>query len=137
MKTVFFTLLATFLFVLGYVIVNPGGGSSGLDPFKNTPTKVATAQTTVRDGKQEIDITARGGYNPRNIQAKANTPLTIHMKTKSTFDCSSSVLIPALDYSDSLPATGTVDIPVPAQTAGTTLRGMCGMGMYNFNIVFS
>lgn len=137
MKIAFFSLLGIVLFGFGYLMVNPGGDSSGFGQFEDTSSKVATAEATVRDGSQEIDITARGGYSPKNIQAKANMPLTIHMKTKGTFDCSSSVLIPALNYSGYLPATGTVDIPVPPQTAGTTMRGMCSMGMYHFSITFS
>jgi hypothetical protein len=58
------------------------------------------------------------------------------MVTNGTFDCSSSVKIPSLAIQKTLPPTGATDIDIPPQTAGTKLKGVCIMGMYNFEIAF-
>src|SRR3989344_8678959 len=84
------------------------------------------------DGKQIIEIVARGGYSPRIIAAKADLPTVIKMKTNGTFDCSLALVIPSLDYQTQLPTTGVIDIDVPPQKSGTTMRGLCAMGMFSF-----
>lgn len=88
------------------------------------------------NGKQVIEISARGGYAPRLSVAKANVPTIIRMKTSGTFDCSSALSIPSLGIRMSLPSSGTKDIEVPPQQAGGTLLGTCAMGMYNFQVQF-
>lgn len=90
----------------------------------------------VVDGTQIIEISARGGYVPRVTEAAANIPSVIRVTTKGTFDCSSSLTIPAIDYRAHLPIAGTTDILVPPQATGTKLEGSCNMGMYNFVITF-
>ncbi|MFA6601312.1 MAG: cupredoxin domain-containing protein [Candidatus Paceibacterota bacterium] len=90
---------------------------------------------TVVDGKQIIEITARGGYQPRKSLAQAGLPTVIRFNTSGSFDCSSSVRIPSLNVSKLLPATGNTDIDIGSPQAGT-LQGMCGMGMYRFEVAF-
>ena len=103
----------------------------------NTPTEVASVNNvTVAEGKQIIDITAKGGYAPRLTSAKADMPTTLRMKTDGTFDCSSGVTIPSIGYRKILPSTASTDIEVPPQKAGTTLDGVCVMGMYHFAVAF-
>ncbi|MHB0978080.1 MAG: hypothetical protein ACYC1K_01560 [Minisyncoccota bacterium] len=92
---------------------------------------------SIVDGKQIIDITARGGYSPRITMAKADMPTVIRMSTKGSFDCSSAVSIPSLGYRANLPPTGTTDIEIGVQKSGSTLQGLCAMGMYNFQIKFN
>ncbi|HXK38433.1 MAG TPA: hypothetical protein VJ579_05200 [Candidatus Paceibacterota bacterium] len=87
-------------------------------------------------GKQIIEITARGGYAPRNSIAKAGVPTIIRMKTSGTFDCSSALSIPSLAIRLNLPPSGVKDIEIPAQKAGSKLAATCSMGMYNFDIQF-
>ena len=90
---------------------------------------------SIVDGKQIIEITARGGYQPRNSVAKAGVPTIIRFETSGTFDCSSSVRIPSMNIFKSLPQTGSTDIDVGTQSVGK-LVGSCGMGMYPFSIEF-
>jgi plastocyanin domain-containing protein len=92
---------------------------------------------TVVDGVQIIEITAKGGYSPKVTTAKAGLPTTLKVKTKATFDCSSALTIPSIGYRKNLPPTGETAIELPAQEAGSTLQGICAMGMYNFSITFS
>ncbi len=90
---------------------------------------------SVVDGKQIIEITARGGYQPRKSIAKAGIPTIIRFNTKGTFDCSSSVRIPSLDITKSLPQSGSTDIDIGSGKIGS-LKGSCGMGMYPFEVEF-
>lgn len=99
--------------------------------------QTAAANVSMANGEQIIEISAKGGYSPRATVAKAGVPTIIRVKTNATFDCSSSLRIPSMNYSQVLPATGTTDIPLPAQAAGSTLKALCSMGMYNFSINFN
>jgi hypothetical protein len=99
---------------------------------------VATpAATPGKDGKEQVVvITAKGGYTPEKSVAKAGVPLTLKIKTEGTFDCSTAVRIEKLDWYESLAPTDEVEIPVPAQAAGSSITGVCQMGMYHFEIDF-
>lgn len=88
------------------------------------------------DQEQIITIKAKGGYYPRTTKAKANIPSIIRMDTNGTYDCSAALTIPAIDYNTFLPANGETDIKVPPQAPGTTIRGVCSMGMYSFTVKF-
>ena len=91
---------------------------------------------SVVDGKQVISINAKGGFSPRVTNAKADIPTEIRMRTQGTFDCSSTLSIPSLDYFENLPSSGETIINIPPQKVGTKLDGLCAMGMYNFEIKF-
>jgi Cu+-exporting ATPase len=90
---------------------------------------------SIVDGQQIIDITAKGGYTPRTSTAKAGIPTILRFHTTGTFDCSSFIRIPSMGVSKNLPSTGTFDVVVADPKAGP-LQGMCGMGMYPFQINF-
>lgn len=123
------TLILSISLIVGAVLFTQRSGSSN--------TQSMPTNSVVKDGKQVIEMTAKGGYTPREITAKADMSATIKMNTRGTFDCSSSLVIPSLGYRVTLPPSGTTDIEVPAQKAGTTLKGICAMGMYSFVIKFS
>jgi Cu+-exporting ATPase len=97
---------------------------------------VGAPTATIVDGKQLIDITAKGGYSPRVVVAKAGVPTILRVTTNGTFDCSASVVIPKLSYQKFLKSSGTEDIAISAEQAQGTLQGLCAMGMYNFQIKF-
>jgi len=88
------------------------------------------------DGTQIVDITAKGGYSPRVVVAKAGIPTVVRLATKDTFDCSASVVIPKLSYQKFLQPSGIEEIQITAEQATGTLQGLCSMGMYNFKIKF-
>ena len=89
------------------------------------------------DGKQVVQIMAKGGYAPRTTVAKANTPTVLNVQTNGTYDCSSSLSVPAVGFRQALPATGMTTVEIPPQQPGTTIRGLCAMGMYNFAVNFN
>lgn len=93
-------------------------------------------EAVIENGVQYIDITARGGYSPRVTKAKAGIPTVIRMETKNSYDCSIALVIPDIEYQSYLPQSGITEIEVPVEKAQGTLRGMCSMAMYNFEIDF-
>lgn len=95
-----------------------------------------TSAVSIVDGKQIIDISAKGGYSPRRVVAKAGIPTILRVSTNGTFDCSASLVIPKLSYQKFLQSSGTEDIIIAPEQAQGTLQGLCSMGMYNFQIKF-
>ncbi len=130
MKTTFFVLGGVIL-AAGVWLAFSGFGGSG------APAAADGSNVTVVDGTQIIEIDAKGGYWPRLTKAKANVPTVIKFKTKGTFDCSSAVTIPSLNYRTILSASGETLVNVPAQKAGSVLSGSCSMGMYGFSVEFN
>lgn len=107
----------------GSVKIDAGGSTS------------SAPNVSIVNGVQIIDVTAKGGYQPRKSTAKAGVPTILRFNTKGTFDCSSSVRIPSMDITKSLPISGATDIDLGNPVAGI-LKGSCGMGMYPFEIDF-
>ena len=105
-------------------------GSGGAAP------EVAVDNVSVVDEKQIIDLTAKGGYSPQVTEAAAGFPTVIKMSTAGTFDCSSALVIPSINYRGNLPPSGVTEIALPPPVAGSQLQGSCSMGMYGFTINF-
>lgn len=76
------------------------------------------------------------GYFPAILEAPAGMDLTLNLVTNQTYSCARDFVIPALNYYELLPDTGTVQVNIPAQKAGSTLFFTCSMGMYTGQIVF-
>ena len=123
MKLIIILIIAIIVFIAMMI----GFSGSGIQNENNV---------SIVDGKQIITIIAKGGYAPRITQAQANMPTVLNITTKSTFDCSSAIVIPQLNYPKNLSPMGTVSLNVPAQETNSTIRGTCAMGMYNFEIKF-
>lgn len=102
---------------------------------KTQPTPSGSGVSVV-DDRQTITINTKGGYNPNRVTAKAGVATDLNFTTNGTFDCSSVLVIPALNYQKTLPATGTETVSLSAAQATGTLEGQCGMGMYKFEIAF-
>ncbi len=123
-KAIVLSIGISFLIIVGAIWL--AGGSS----------VAATGVATIENGVQVVDIAAKGGYSPRVITAKAGLPTTIRVKTRGTFDCSASLVIPKLSYQKFLTPSGTEEIAITAEQAQGTMQGLCSMGMYNFQIRF-
>ena len=127
MKSIIISIIVVAVLIGGvFVLTRSVGGTRQVANANNV---------SVVDGKQIIEINAKGGYQPRKSIAKAGIPTIIRFNTNGTFDCSSSVRIPSMGISKSLPQTGSTDIDVGTQKI-TTLQGTCGMGMYPFEVEF-
>jgi plastocyanin domain-containing protein len=101
-----------------------------------SPNGPSVQNTVIRDGIQYITINAKGGYTPNISTAKAGIPTKLIIKTNGTYDCSAALVIRSLGFQKILPQTGETEIDVGIPVAGEPLRGVCGMGMYNFEVQF-
>jgi plastocyanin domain-containing protein len=131
MKTTIAIIIAGVI-IGGAILLTRGGGITS----QNTTQETGSIQNvSIVDGKQIIEIKAKGGYTPKVSIAKANIPTILRFDTNGTFDCSSSVRIPTMNISQVLPNSGSTDIDLGNPKLGT-LNGTCGMGMYPFQINF-
>lgn len=130
MKSTITSILITVLLISGAVFLAKGGD-------KPNASYAPVSNVYMADGKQIIEIDAKGGYSPQVTFAKANIPTVLKVKTEGTFDCSSALSIPSIGYNGNLAATGVTEIEVPVQKEGAELQGLCSMGMYNFSVRFN
>lgn len=128
--TIIISIILIALFVGGIIIFS--GDKKNIE----TPINVNENNVSIVDGRQVIEIYAKGGYSPKNTIAKAGVLTSIKIKTNGTFDCSSAFTIPSLKYYTNLAPTGEKIIDIPVQKNGATIRGVCAMGMYSFTIDF-
>jgi hypothetical protein len=96
-----------------------------------------TAQATDTAAQQIIEVTASGGYSPRKIEAKADVPTILIMKSEGAYGCERAFNIPALKISEILPENGQTQFDLGIQAKGAKLLGVCSMGMYSFQIFFN
>lgn len=101
-----------------------------------SPQLTTDGAVSIENGVQIIDISAKGGFSPSIVQASAGIPTELRVATNGTYDCSSTLVIPALGYDETLSPTGTEVIALTAEQAQGTLEATCGMGMYKFEITF-
>lgn len=132
MNKVIIGSLIVMVLAVGGMFMLLRSGSPNTTGNTNGQTNVA-----VVDGKQVIQIKAKGGYAPRVTVAKANMPTVINVQTNGTFDCSSALTVPAVGFRTMLPSSGVTPIEIPPQQPGTTIKGVCSMGMYNFAVNFN
>ncbi|MEK7588670.1 MAG: cupredoxin domain-containing protein [Patescibacteria group bacterium] len=127
------TTRATLIVLTVFLLIGLGFVIFGDSKISNTENIVQNVE--VRDGTQYVTVNARGGYLPRISSAQSGIPTKLIMKTTGTFDCSSSLTIPELGYRKMLPQNGETEIDLGVRKPGS-LRGLCSMGMYNFEINF-
>ncbi|MCF7834076.1 MAG: cupredoxin domain-containing protein [Candidatus Pacebacteria bacterium] len=127
-KKVSIIITLSLIIAIGIIFISSG----------NTTDNTASVQNTeIKDGVQYITIDAQGGYSPQKSKAQAGIPTKLIVKTNGTYDCSLSLVIRSINYQKILPPTGEEIIDIGIPTAGVPFRGVCGMGMYNFEIEFS
>ncbi|MFZ3011913.1 MAG: hypothetical protein WA060_02890 [Minisyncoccia bacterium] len=123
-KTALIIITLGLLVAIGIIFV---GGNKKLDSVENVE---------IRDGIQYITVNAKGGYFPRESVAKAGIPTKLIVKTNGTYDCSSALVVRSVGFQQLLPKTGETEIDIGIPKAGVPIEGVCGMGMYSFNVNF-
>ena len=91
----------------------------------------------IRDGVQYVTITAKGGYSPRVTEIKGGLPTKLVVKTDGTYDCSASLVVRSVGFKKILQPTGEEVIDLGTPKSGDKVQGVCGMGMYSFQIKVS
>jgi plastocyanin domain-containing protein len=113
------------------------GGTLYFVSDRPAPSDGVTAQSQnieIRDGVQYVTITAKGGYFPRVTEIKGGLPTKLVVKTNGTYDCSASLVIRSAGFQKILQPTGEEVIDLGIPKSGDKVQGVCGMGMYNFQI---
>ena len=143
----FMRFVAAVVLILGLVTINGGLNvlgsplsfqnlTRGLLPSNSGPAPVAqAAQSSFTEGDVVLYV-QNEGYFPQTISAPAGKDFTLNLVTDQTYSCARDFVIPALDYYELLPDTGTIQVNIPAQEKGNTLFFTCSMGMYTGQIVF-
>lgn len=129
MKTTVISIIVAVVLIGGAFMFTKNGNN------KNVGQVASANNVSIIDGKQIVEIHAKGGYQPQSSVAKAGIPTVIRFDTDGTFDCSSTIRIPSMNISKSLPQSGTTDIDIGSPQVAT-LNGTCGMGMYRFKVDF-
>lgn len=129
MKSITLSVVLAIVIIGGAFLIGTGGFA------RNGGAETAAKNVSIEDGKQIIELSAKGGYYPKESVAKAGIPTVLRVKTNGTFDCSSSIRIPSMSIGKYLPPSGTTDIDLGTPRLAT-VQGMCGMGMYSFQIKF-
>lgn len=105
----------------------PSGGESA--------PETAAAAPAAANGELVLQV-ENEGYFPQTLKAPAGQAVKLNLVTDKTYSCSRDFVIPALDFYQLLPDTGTVQVDIPAQEKGSKLFFTCSMGMYTGQIVF-
>lgn len=130
---VLFIVIALLVAIISIVFV--------LSSCKNSSpvaSKTENSSASISSGdSQIIEVTVRGGYSPRKIDAKAGVPTILRMISDGAYGCETAFYIPKLGISMMLPSSGNTDIDLGSQDKGTRLTGVCSMGMYSFVINFN
>lgn len=108
------------------------------DKPTSSGSEVAQSQNVeIRDGIQYVTVTAKGGYSPRVTEIKGGLPTKLVVKTDGTYDCSASLVVRSVGFQKILQPTGEEVIDLGTPKSGDKVQGVCGMGMYNFQIKVS
>jgi sulfite exporter TauE/SafE len=145
----FMRFVAVVLLILGFVTLDGGlnllGSPLSLQnltrswlPSQSESTPPAESpQAQASKGNDELVLNVEdNGYFPSTLKSPADKAFTLNLVTNQTYSCARDFVIPALDYYELLPDTGTVQVNIPAQKKGSTLFFTCSMGMYTGQIVF-
>lgn len=122
-------ILALFAIVLIFVF--------GKSNNTSKQTTQAEKNIEIKDGIQYITVTAKAGYSPKVTNAKANIPTKLVVKTNGTYDCSASLIVRPTGFRGILSQTGEKVIDLGIPKSDQPVLGICGMGMYSFQINFS
>jgi uncharacterized protein len=143
----FMRFVAVVVLSLGFVTLDGGLNLMGSPlSFQNLTRNMITTksqsvplvngpQSSISDDQLFLRVENRG-YFPATLKAPAGKDLKLNLVTNGTYSCALAFLIPALDFYQMLPPSGTVQVDIPAQEKGDTLYFTCSMGMYTGQIVF-
>lgn len=138
----FMRFVAITVLILGFVTLDNGLNLMG-SPY--SVTNLTRGLTNPASASGMADSVAAGdltlfvrneGYFPQTLRASANEAIALSLVTDRTYSCSRDFVIPALNFYRLLPDSGTVQVDIPPQPAGTRMFFTCSMGMYTGQIIF-
>ncbi len=123
-------VILTLGLVIGIGIIFMNGPGENSESVSGEPGQ----NIEIRDGVQYVTIVARGGYSPRTTQIQGGFPTKLIVKTDGTYDCSAALVIRSLGFQKILSPEGEEIIDAGIPKSGEKIQGVCGMGMYSFQI---
>lgn len=143
----FMRFVAVTVLILGLVTLDGGLNVMGsplsfqnlsrslLPSESRTAAQALSPQPAASDGGLTLNV-ENDGYFPQTLRADANTAFKLNLVTNKTYSCARDFVIPALNFYQLLPDTGSVQVDIPAQPSGTRMFFTCSMGMYTGMIIF-
>jgi sulfite exporter TauE/SafE len=142
----FMRFVAVLVLILGLVTLESGlnllgsplsvqNMTRGLFPSRAASAAETESALPAEDGELILQV-ENDGYFPQTLKAPAGQAVKLSLVTNQTYSCSRDFVIPALDFYQLLPDTGTVQVNIPAQEKGSKLFFTCSMGMYTGQILF-
>ena len=144
LEKLFMRFVAAVVLILGLVTMNGGLNILGSpfsyqnltrNLFPSNSGSAPAVQASLAEGDVVLYV-RNDGYFPETVSAPAGMDFTLDLVTNKTYSCARDFVIPALNYYELLPATGTIQVNIPAQKKGSTMYFTCSMGMYTGRIVF-
>ena len=137
----FMRFVAIVLLVLGFVTLDGGlnlmGSPYSLTNLTRGFITASSSATTASAPSTDLTLMVKNqGYFPQTLKATANENISLSLVTNQTYSCSRDFVIPELNFYQLLPDTGTTQVSIPAQPAGTRMFFTCSMGMYTGRIIF-
>ena len=97
--------------------------------------KGETVSAAVTDhGRQVVDVTVKGGYQPAAIQVKAGQPVRLNFTRCEASTCGEEVIFSGFGKRAHLPENQTVSLEVVPDKPGE-YEFTCGMNMYRGKLV--
>jgi len=114
--------------MIAEILVTAGGAASvaALARFFFGAREARGAE--LRDGRQEVEVTVKGGYSPNLIRAREGVPLRLVFDRQEAGDCTSRVVFPDLGVSRSLAPFARTEVEFTPERSGE-FGFACGMNM--------
>jgi sulfite exporter TauE/SafE len=146
MEKFFMRFVAVAVLILGLLTLDGGLNLMGsplslqnlsrsLFPSSESASAQSSSSQVTSDGSLTLNV-ENEGYFPQTLRADANIPVKLSLVTDKTYSCARDFVIPALNFYQLLPDSGTVQVDIPAQPSGTRMFFTCSMGMYTGMIIF-
>jgi plastocyanin domain-containing protein len=130
-KTLFTTLsilFAIFIVIFAFSYAKRKSNSK-------TETFGISENVVMEGGIQKIKVISKmGGYSPKIIYAKSNTPSVLEIESINSYGCERAFQIPSLNIYEELPNNGKTLFELGSPNKD--MLGTCSMGMYTFIIKF-
>lgn len=85
-------------------------------------------------GRQVVDVTVKGGYQPAAIQVQAGQPVRLNFTRREASTCGEEVVFPDFGQRAHLPENQTIALEVVPDKPGE-YEFTCGMNMYRGKLV--
>ena len=116
------------------ILVTVGGTAAiaALARFFFGPRQARGAE--LRAGRQEVEVTVKGGYSPNLIRARQGVPLCLVFDRQESGDCTSRVVFPDFGVSRSLAPFARTTLEFTPERSGE-FGFACGMNMVHGTLV--